>query len=141
MPSGRFSRIVQVTTGLSILGALVGGTLGPLLLALVLVRLSHSGDGLGEPLLYAAAFGAATGAVLAPVAGWTLMRHVPIWRAIAETALGTVVGAGIGLIFQPMHDVAWLSPAYLGLAGFALAAVRLRLARRRVSQGTEAGGA
>lgn len=55
------------------------------------------------------------------------MRRVPLWRAIAETAAGTVLGAAIGLIAQPLINVAWLSPVFLGVAGFLLAAIRLRL--------------
>ena len=54
-------------------------------------------------MLFAAtgAFGAIAGAVLAPVAAWSLMRHVPLWRAIAETAAGTVLGVGIGYCLGP----------------------------------------
>jgi hypothetical protein len=59
------------------------------------------------------------------------MRHVPVWRAILETALGTALGAALGL------SAAWLAgvipgpgffwPLAVGLAGFVAAALRLRL--------------
>jgi hypothetical protein len=122
------ARIVQVTIALSVFGALVGGVLSVILLALLTAR--SGGGGLRELLAFGFAFGATIGAVLAPLAAWTLMRHVPIWRAVSETAAGTVVGAGIGLILQPIYKVDWLSPVYLGLAGFALAGLRLRIAGR-----------
>jgi hypothetical protein len=75
-------------------------------------------------------FGGVLGAVLAPIAAWTLMRHVPIWRAIADTSVATLIGAATGLIFEPRYDTAWLSAPLLGIAGFVLAAIRLRFLKR-----------
>jgi ABC-type enterobactin transport system permease subunit len=125
------AKITLITLGLSALGAIVGGVLGAVLVALLAVRLSAVREIHLIGLWFAAMFGAAMGAVLAPIAAWTLMRHVPIWRAISDTALGTFIGAGIGLLLQPKYpDVAWLSPAILGLVGFVVAAVRLRLVKR-----------
>ena len=128
MPRRSVARIIQVTIGLSALGLVVGGILGGGLLALLGFRMGDTIS--GDVLYYGALFGGAMGAALAPLAAWTLMRHVPIWRAITETAVGTVVGTTIGLVFQPLWDTAWLSPPVLGIAGFALAAIRLRLPRR-----------
>ena len=135
MPSRSILRIIQVTLGLSVLGLVVGAILGGGLIVLLGFRIGHFRIS-GEELYYGALFGAAMGGVLAPLAAWTLMRRVPIWRAIAETAVGTVVGAAIGLIFQPLWDTAWLSPPLLGITGFALAAIRLRLPRRAHSKGS-----
>lgn len=118
-------RIINVTLGLSIVGLVVGGTLGAFVVTLLALRVGHLGR-LSEPFLLGAVSGAAMGFVLAPTAAWTLLRHVPFWRAITETARGTVIGAGIGLAFQPMHDANWLSPLLLGTAGFSLASLRLR---------------
>jgi hypothetical protein len=122
------ARILQITIGLGIVGSVVGGVLGAVLVAALSMRMPgfHASDLLGIGFT----FGARMGAVLAPIAAWTLMRDVPIWRAIAETAAGTLVGAAIGLVFQPLY-VAWLSPPLLGIGGFALAAIRLRLLSRR----------
>jgi len=83
-----------------------------------------------ELIYLGAMFGGVMGAVLAPIAAWSLMRRVPIWRAITDTAIGTVIGAVVGLVFQPRFDTAWLSPPLLGICGFALAAIRLRFANR-----------
>lgn len=81
----------------------------------------------GQSFFIGAVFGGLMGGILAPIAAWTLMRRVPIWRAIVDTAVGTVIGAVVGLVFQPQHDTAWLSPILLAVGGFALAAIRLRL--------------
>jgi hypothetical protein len=130
---------MEITAGLVVLGGVVGAVLG---LGLVVLLGARVGDFrmAGEGSFYGATFGGAMGGVLAPIAAWTLMRHVPLWRAIAETAVGTVGGAVLGLIFQPVHDTAWLSPPLLGIAGFALAAIRLRFSRaRRSSVDAQAG--
>jgi len=137
MPRRSVARIIQVTAVLSVLGTVVGGILGAGLVALLGLRMGDFRIS-GEELFYGTVFGGAMGAVLAPLAAWTLMRRVPIWRAIAETAVGTVGGAMIGLIFQPLRDTAWLSPPLLGIAGFALAAIRLRLPRRGRRSGVDA---
>lgn len=139
MPKRSIARIMEVTAGLVVLGGVVGALLGASLVALLGVRVGDFRIR-GEELLYGMTFGAATGGLLAPVAAWTLMRHVPLWRAIAETAIGTVGGTVLGLVFQPMHDTAWLSPPLLGIVGFAVAAIRLRFGRaRRSSIGAQSG--
>jgi hypothetical protein len=69
--------------------------------------------------------GAVMGTVLAPVAAWSLMRSVPLWRAIAEPALGTVLGALAGALLGPLWrpGLAW---SIVGvLIGFLVAAVHL----------------
>ena len=136
MPRRSIVRIIQVTIGLSVVGLLVGAILGSGLIALLGFRMGDFKIS-GEELYYGALFGGATGAALAPLAAWTLMRRVPIWRAIAETGIGTVFGTAIGLVFQPLCDTAWLSPPVLGIAGFALVAIRLRLPRRARSAGID----
>ena len=123
------AKITLITLGLSALGAIVGSVLGAVLMALFAVRAS-AGQHLGV-IGFGGALGAAMGAVLAPIAAWTLMRHVPIWRAVADTALGTFIGTGIGLLLGPKFpNVIWVFPPILGLVGFTAAAVRLRLTKR-----------
>lgn len=119
-------RILAVTAGLAAAGAVVGGVLGGLLVSLLMLL---DGPARWEAIgfLAGAEFGAAVGFVLSPIAAWTLMRTVPLWRAIGETAIGTTVGAGIGLVLQPSFRVIALSPIVLGVVGFAAAALRLRL--------------
>jgi hypothetical protein len=111
----------------------VGAALGVLSMAGVYIAVAgwrHPGH-LAEPFGAAAVFGGVLGFVLAPVAAWTLMRHVPLWRAIAETALGTVLGFAAGWVLGPTglrilgYTAPW--PFLFALGGFAAAAIRLRL--------------
>ena len=63
--------------------------------------------------------------MILPVAGFTLLRHVPLGRALAETIVATAVGGAIGM---QLLGVWWLAGP---LAGFGVAATRLwALARR-----------
>jgi hypothetical protein len=128
-----FRRIVGVTVALSALGGVVGAVLGALSLVGLYIGIGgwrHPGS-LGAPLAVAALFGGGLGLVLAPVAAWTLMRHVPLWRAIAETSLGTVLGFAAGWLLVPWLGPAAPSPILVALVGFAAAAIRLRLMRGR----------
>jgi hypothetical protein len=117
-----------VTLALSAVGAVVGAALGALALwgLSIAIRNPHS----LELIPAAAGFGGMLGFVLAPVSAWTLMRHVPLWRAIVETALGTAIGVAAGWVLGPRLGYAALWPIGFGLVGFAAAAIRLRLTHR-----------
>jgi hypothetical protein len=125
-----FGRVALVTLAVSAVGAVVGAVLGALTILGVAIVAASSRVLQGGGLAGAASFGSVVGAVLAPVAAWTLMRHVAVWRVILETALGTALGAALGL------SAAWLAgtipgPGFLwpfasGLGGFVAAALRLR---------------
>jgi hypothetical protein len=123
-----------VTFALSAAGAFVGAALGVLSLIAVYIAVRgwRSGGGLLEPLAFAAILGGGLGFVLAPIAAWTLMRHVPLWRAIAETAAGTMVGFGAGwlLLLGMDRPSVMMHPLVLALVGFTTAALRLRLRYR-----------
>ena len=84
----------------------------------------------------AALFGAGVGAVLSPIAAWTLMRHVPLWRAIVETAIGTTVGVIVGYFCGSLLKWGLAAPIGFGVLGFLVAAIRLRLTARRTERGT-----
>lgn len=128
-----FRRIVAVTLALGAVGAVVGAVLAMLSLALVLLAM-------GGPerfylarrgFLLIAGFGGVLGFVFAPLAAWTLMRYVPLSRALVETALASAVGIAIGTLVGPVRrggDPLW--PVALGLAGFGAAALRLRVRYR-----------
>ena len=117
-----------MTLGLAVVGAVVGAGLGAFGLwgLSIAIRNRRSLELIGP----AAYFGGLFGFVLAPVAAWTLMRHVPLWRAIVETAVGTTIGMAVGLVVGPGLGRAALWPLALGLGGFAAAALRLRLSHR-----------
>lgn len=108
---------------------MVGAGLGALALwgLSIAIRNPRAIEGIGM----AALAGGVLGALLAPIAAFTLMRHVPIWRAIIETALGTAIGIAIGWVAGPRMGYAGLWPVGLGLGGFVVAAIRLRLTHRR----------
>jgi hypothetical protein len=124
-------RIPSALARVAALGALGGFVLGSLILGL----LQHGSPGgwswvdVPFSMMFGGTFGAVVGAVAAPVAGWFLFRHVPLGRAMAVTALGTLLGAALG----------WggaRSPVLGGCVGFFVAAVLLRLSRRLTSRYT-----
>lgn len=120
-------RALLVTLGLVAAGGLVGAACGALAFALVLAVVG----GPLEPGLLAigGAFGAVTGTVVAPLVSWLLLRHVPLGRAIVQTALGTILGGAIGF-FLPVLGLGFaIVPGFLwgGLVGLTAAAVRLKL--------------
>ena len=117
-----------MTLSLSAVGAVVGAALGAL--ALWGLSIAIRNPRLIEAIWPAALSGGLLGAVLAPIAAFTLMRHVPIWRAIVETALATTVGVAVGWVVGPRMGYAGLWPVGLGLLGFLVAAIRLRLTHR-----------
>lgn len=128
----RYWRILTVTLLLIGSGAVFGAVLGVFAMAFIAL-VSGGPRWLAETSTFfdtGAAFGACVGAVLAPAAGWLLMRHVPLWRAIGETALGTVTGVVLGFFLGRFSSFGALWPIGLGVIGFVAAAVRLRVARR-----------
>ena len=129
-------RILIIIAALSLTGAIIGGLLGTGAMALLLVFRDFYWEGRATGVDWfgaAGTFGAVAGAVLAPIAAWTLMRSVPLWRAIGEPALGTTLGAVIAMLieFEPGTSFGVIGPAIGGVIGFVAAAVRLRLAYRK----------
>jgi hypothetical protein len=119
------ARILAVTAGLVAGGALFGGLAGAVALTLLLALF---GDFNWDLLLLAARMGAWLGAFLLPIAGWTLMRRVPLWRALAGTIVGTVIGGllgtALGLFLYPFGLM--VGPPLGGILGFIYATIRLR---------------
>ena len=126
----RIVRIAAVTAGLVAAGTAVGAVLGVLVTAMLL---GSAGGGLAlmlniDTVLFIGAYGAAMGAVLGPLAAWLLMRHVPLWKAIGGTALGTLAGSALGLVGDGQMGF----PG--ALLGFCAAAVYLRFRSPRRSR-------
>jgi hypothetical protein len=128
LPIASFRRIAAVIVSLSAVGAVVGAALGALAWwgLSIAIRNPNALEVIEGPVI----FGGGLGAILAPIAAFTLMRHVPIWRAIVETALGTTMGVAIGWVAGPRMSYALLWPVGLGLLGFLIAAIRLRLTHK-----------
>jgi len=129
------ARILAVTAALVAGGALFGGLAGAVALTLVLALFGTFDWSL---MLLAARMGAVLGAVLLPIAGWLLLRRVPLWRALTGTMMGTVIGGilgtVLGFLLYPLGVM--LGPPLGGILGFLYAAIRLR---RRFPPTREAG--
>jgi hypothetical protein len=120
------ARILAVTAGLLAGGALFGALAAGIAITIVMALLG----GLSRDLfLEAARIGAVLGAVLLPIAGWTLLRRVPLWRALTGTITGTVIGSLLGTVllgFAAYPLGLFVGPPLGAVVGFLCAAVRLR---------------
>jgi hypothetical protein len=129
-------RIAAVTIGLSVAGALFGAVAGAAALAIAFL-LSPGVPGFGPVriLLLPAIIGAVLGAVCAPTAGWVLLRHVPLGRALGGLTVGTIVGGVVGWFlpssFDPINETITVAAF-----GFLCAAVLLRI--RHARRGSQA---
>jgi hypothetical protein len=120
------SRVALVALGLIPAGAAAGGLAGALG-AMIWLTAAEGLHAAPIPLFLGVAgiFGGMLGAVILPVAGFTLLRYVPLGRALAETIVATALGGAIGV---QLLGAWWLAGP---LAGFGVAATRLwALARR-----------
>ena len=131
----RPARILAVTLGLTLTGAVFGGLAGVVAFALAILITEGSIGALDFQILpFAGYFGAATGAVAAPAAGWLLLRRVPLGRAVVSTVGGAVAGGVTGWTlaeqFAPTLDGAFGDPFVSGVlgavTGFLIAAFVLR---------------
>ena len=117
-----FGRLAAITGLLGLLGG-VAGALGGALIMAVLTRFS------GGPFIsFAQLLGAAGGVgftfglVAGPALGWTLLRRVPLWRAVGETAAAAGVAVTAALVLGASTPAIFAWPAAAALA----AALRLR---------------
>jgi hypothetical protein len=121
----RFVRILFVTAGLTVTGAIVGAICAASSLAIVLLVAEPAGSGpyFYDALAFAGYVGALLGAIATPIIAWTLLRRVTLGRAIAHSVVGTIIG---GLVGATLGGDAFVVPALAGaLIGFVLAALRL----------------
>lgn len=122
-------RAVTVTAGLAIAGAVLGGGAGALALGIALV-LSTPAPGLADlfDLVVPAFIGAFLGFFAAPLAGWLLLRRVPLGRAFGGLLLGTVLGGLAGwFLMVGTEDIPFTEPILSAVAGFLIAAVYMRI--------------
>ncbi|HVG45344.1 MAG TPA: hypothetical protein VM890_11455 [Longimicrobium sp.] len=122
------ARILGVTAGLVAGGALFGALAGALAITIVITPFGWS-ETFDTLVLEAAQKGAVLGAVLLPIAGWTLLRRVPLWRTLTGTIVGTVIGSLVGLVvlgFIAYPIGVLVGPVVGAVVGFLWAAVRLR---------------
>jgi hypothetical protein len=69
---------------------------------------------------------ALAGAIGTPFISWLFMRRVPLWRAIAEPAIGGILGTLLALAAIPFLPLPLLAQPLLVIAGIGGAALRLR---------------
>ena len=125
-------RVVLVTAGLSLAGCAFGGFAGAAAFNLVII--SQSGFHLGDLAIsiIPGVIGAGLGAVLAPMAGWALLRRVPLGRAFMGLTLGTILGGIAGFVTHDVLGGFFIQPILAASAGFCCAAVALRFFRAAV---------
>ncbi len=118
-------RVVLVTLGLALTGAVFGAIAGALGLAVAL--LLDPSSGLSGSLAYcefAACVGALLGAVSAPTVTWVMLPSVPLGRLFSCLTAGTIAGGVFGwFAFSSLH-VIW-GPTLSAFAGFMATAVAL----------------
>ena len=122
------ARVTLVALGLVPAGAVAGfvaGALGVSIWVGVTEGVAHAFS--PGAWLVAGAIGAGLGAVLLPLAGFTLLRRAPLGRVLLETILGTALGGAIGAVLSPF-GAGWFTGA---LAGFALSVGHLWWRARR----------
>jgi len=118
------------------IGALIGGALSALLVALwwaVPLGVAGVWPGVVLGVQVGVPVGAMTGAVLAPIAGLLLLRDVPLWLALLSPAVGTVIGGSFGLLDSLWFalDVMGPDPFRGALGGFLIGVIAARLGASR----------
>jgi hypothetical protein len=115
-------RVLLITGGLALAGAISGALFGALALqaaAIIYLR------GMAPLALMTSAstIGAAFGAVVAPALAWMTLRRVPLGRAVVGISVGAGIGGAIGILagagaVNPYVTLALtLPPVPHGLAG------------------------
>jgi hypothetical protein len=121
VPARRVSpaRVALVAIGLVPVGAVAGGLAGALGVT-VWVTVTEGIRQAFDPQVWlvAGVVGGVLGAVLLPVAGFTLLRRAPLGRVLAETILGTALGGAIGALVT-VTGSGWLTGALIGFAASA----------------------
>ena len=128
----RLGRILAVTAGLIVGGALAGAIAAVVALGIAIALTpSLRGGGVADALEFAAMVGAGFGGVLFPLAGFVVLRRVPLGLALLGTLLGTVLGAVVGWFVPPVP----IDHAIKGaLIGFVASTLLLRLTLGRAGR-------
>lgn len=135
-------RIIVVTLGLMLAGAFAGAVSGVVAIeAAFLVYLRTLAT--AELLAASASIGVVFGAIAAPAIAWSLLRSVPIGRAVTGIAAGAGLGGAIGVLLgaalvNPYESLTLTRPpapqGMVGaLVGALLVAVFLRIRSRRAT--------
>jgi hypothetical protein len=134
---------LRITVLLAALGALFGALAG-MLVGITLTSLDGVSHVAFDPALLelGATVGAPMGTLLFPLAGWALMRQVPLGRALVGAVLGTLAGAIIGWVWPPVADrVTDLMVGAVGGFGVAVLILRRLATRSRARAAKDLQGA
>jgi hypothetical protein len=125
------ARVLGVTAGLAAASAVAGAVVANTVLGVALLISQGPLAVFRDPFIYAigGAVGAACGFFCGPVAAWTMLRKVPLGRAILEPSIAAAVGGALGLFLLDPRGL-W-GPIGGAVAGLFLAALRLRRAYRK----------
>jgi hypothetical protein len=119
-------RVAMVAAGLVGAGAVAGAVAGVLGATIWLSLIAGAAAAVDyEVWTVAGLVGGALGAVILPIAGFTVLRYVPLGRALLQTIVATALGGVVGARFLGTW---WLAGP---IGGFALAAGRLWMVARR----------
>lgn len=130
----RLIRILVVTAGLSVAGAVAGAFAGGIAFSFVLTLAGDPGLHL-DALLIAGVVGAPLGAVTAPLLAWLLLRRVPLGQMFRGLSLGTMVGGVVGWLATVSAANIVINAVASAFIGCVVAALLLR---RRVVRRLEA---
>lgn len=134
LPRLSLARRAKITLGIAALGAFGGAVAGGVSAVVVAAIIDGTVRSIFSGWLFGigAQMGAPLGALLLPLAEWTLLRRVPFGRAISGTVAGTLVGGLMGW-FITMDTNAIFRSLAGGVVGFLVAAVLMRLRARRAA--------
>ena len=120
------ARVVGVTAGLAVASAVAGGVVANAVLATALLVTQGPLAVFRDPIVYlvGGAVGGACGLFCGPIAAWTMLRNVPLGRAILEPSVAAAIGGALGLLLAEPRGI-W-GPIGGAVAGLLLAAIRLR---------------
>ena len=132
----RVARAAGIVAALGAVGGAVAGALAGVAVGLVILssKIVVGPGAFEEMIAVGALVGGAAGALLAPLAGFGFLRHVPLWRALAFGVAGTLAGFGAGVA---------LKGSVLGftVAGIALGVYAARRSVRKVHRDHASGAA
>ncbi|QJR37159.1 hypothetical protein [Gemmatimonas groenlandica] len=127
----KIARSAAVTAGLIVGGAALGGYFGMYLLG-ILEFFMHPVRGIPQAWQVqwlASVVGAVVGGLVGPLVVWTRLRDVPVWRTVAHTGGGALVGGALAFWGSSWNPILALEGATLGVIAGALV-LRLRMRAR-----------
>jgi hypothetical protein len=123
MSIGRIAGVALWVTALGVVAGALVGALGGVAFGLIF----GGWPALGEVASAGALLGAAFGLLLGPLAGFGVLRDVPLWRAVVATGFGTFIGILAGAAMGGNFIV----PSLVGF-GAGAAYARIRYSNRRL---------